>query len=323
MAEALRDRRPRFDPSRAAAREIRASSPICALESRTRLFESPVALVEDLWLTGLRPEPGPEGFCDVFQICLPYRGLFVWHVNGDEVVGDANQVVFVRGGEAFRMRGPLPDGYAELIITPDFETLSELAHVDGQHLADHPLFAMRSCRIDPELQRFRTWFREWVIAGEHHESLAVEEMVLTLMRSALHQPQRCKAPHRPSTARVIRKAKEYLSAHAADRILLGDVARAAGVSPAYLTDLFSRVEGVSLHRYLTQLRLAHALAALRHCDDLTSLALESGFSSHSHFSYVFRRTYGCTPSEFRDSMCRRQAVTVTNQVDRRGGESAR
>ena len=72
-----------------------------------------------------------------------------------------------------------------------------------------------------------------------------------------------------------------------------------------LTQLFHAVEGVPLHAYLTGLRLARALAELPHTDDLTELALELGFSSHSHFSARFRRAFGLTPSEFRRG-CRRR-----------------
>ena len=85
-----------------------------------------------------------------------------------------------------------------------------------------------------------------------------------------------------------------------DRLRLPDISRAAGVSPAYLTDLFTRTEGIPLHQYLTHLRLGRALLELPHTNDLTSLALDLGFSSHSHFTFMFRRAFGCTSSQFRD-----------------------
>ena len=44
---------------------------------------------------------GREGFSAAFQVCLPYRGLFVWHVGSDDIVGDANQVLFVLARELF------------------------------------------------------------------------------------------------------------------------------------------------------------------------------------------------------------------------------
>jgi AraC-like DNA-binding protein len=98
---------------------------------------------------------------------------------------------------------------------------------------------------------------------------------------------------------LLRRAKELLEAELANPIRLGHVARAVGASPAYLTDLFRRLEGVSMHRYVAQLRLARALVELPHADDLSTLALEVGFSSHSHFTAAFRRAFGCTPSQFR------------------------
>src|SRR5262249_21197905 len=77
------------------------------------------------------------------------------------------------------------------------------------------------------------------------------------------------------------------------------------VSPVYLTQVFQQVEGVPLYRYQLRLRLARALDLLAQYDDLTSLSLELGFSSHSHFSAAFRQAYGYSPSEFRQSALRR------------------
>jgi AraC family transcriptional regulator len=271
-----------------------------AFESRTRLIDLSVGVVEDLRREGIRPEAGPEGFCTDFQVCLPYRGLFVWQVGGEEVVGDPNQIVFVRGGESYRVRSPFPDGYAELIITPNLEVLSEVAHRHGQRLVDHPLFRRRSWRAPPRLQSFRARFQHWATGERDKDGLEAEELVVAMIRFALQQDVRGHVPTGTRTARLIRRTKEFLEERRSDRILLRDIARAAGASPAYLTDLFRRVEGVSLHQYLTQLRLAHALVRLRHTDDLTALALDVGFSSHSHFTFAFRRAFGCTPSQFRE-----------------------
>ena len=106
-------------------------------------------------------------------------------------------------------------------------------------------------------------------------------------------------PSARSTRRLLVRTKAYLESQLAQPIHLADVGRAVGASPAYLTYLFRQVEGVPLHRYLTQLRLARALVELPHTDDLTALALDSGFSSHSHFSASFHRAFRMTPTEFR------------------------
>jgi AraC family transcriptional regulator len=266
---------------------------------RTRLLESPIGLVETVHHPGPHHDMPPGGFEPEFQVCLPYRGFHVWHVGVDDVVADPNQVLFVSGGESYRISEPVSGGYAELIVTPDRGMLAEIAEAPEAHLPSHPLFRRRSRRADPGLQNQRARFLHRAVCGDW-DAITAEELVVSLLRSALdadttdHQP-------RGSTRRLIRRTKEVLAAHLSCPLRLSDVAGAVGASPAYLTDVFRRIEGVPLHKYVMQLRLSRALDELPHATDLTTLALDLGFSSHSHFAAAFRRAFGCTPSQFRES----------------------
>jgi AraC family transcriptional regulator len=270
-------------------------------ESRTALLQSPVCLVEDLRRADVQPDKSPEGFCAEYQICLPYRGLFVWHVGREAVVGDPNQVVFVRAGEYYRMSAPVREGYDELIITPDVEAFSEIAHRNGARLADHPLFHQRTCQADPRVQILRARLLHRRSSGSQPEDLETEELVLELVRATLQNRHQRKTPCSAQTARLIRRTKEFIAEQFSNCVRLADIGTAVGASPAYLTDVFRRIEGLSLHQYVTRLRLSRALVEVPCTDDLTGLALEIGFSSHSHFSAQFRRAFGCTPSQFRHS----------------------
>ena len=269
--------------------------------SRQRLLEGSLVLAEDVRSRSEAREGSVEGFSAEFQVVFPYRGMLVWHVGHDDVVGDANQVLFVSGGEEFRLSNPLPGGFAELIVTPEEGVLASLARATGSDLRSHPLFRRRSRRADARLQSLRTRFLYWATGASDVDDLGGEELMLALVRLALAGDppgERLAA----SSGRLIRRTKEYLEAEFANRIRLCEVGRAVGASPEYLTDLFRRVEGVSLHRYVVQLRLARALVDLPHADDLAALALDVGFSSHSHFSAAFRRAFGCTPSELRGAL---------------------
>jgi len=291
MAAVMRNAMAQF-----AAREMRADVATGGPPSRTRLFDLSVGLVEDVRERGNVCE-GAESFSPRFQLALPYRGFFVWHVGNDDVVGDANQALFITGGEEYRMSHPVRGGYAELIFTPAECVVSELADATRGGLRAHAWFRRRSRCLDLRLQCFRARFLSWANGSKVH-SLEAEELVLSLLRWALAQDAPVHPPAR-STRRLLVRTKAYLESQLAQPIHLADVGRAVGASPAYLTDLFRRVEGVPLHRYLTQLRLARALVELPHTDDLTALALDSGFSSHSHFSASFHRAFRMTPTEFR------------------------
>lgn len=275
--------------------------------TRTRLFESTIGLVERVDCRGVQRRSGPEGFSSEFQIAFPCRGAFVWHVGGDAVVSDPNQVLFIRGGEPFRLSECRTDGFAEVIITPALPVLREVSEAAGVDLDRHPLFASRSRRSVPMLQRRCAALVQQLSSDSgHDERFSAEEEVVALMRTALEMEPLTPVDS-PRTRRLIRRTKEYLDAHFTERLLLPDVADAVGASPAYLTDVFRRFEGISLHRYLTQLRLARALVELPHSTDLTALALDLAFSSHSHFTLAFRRAFGCTPSAFRRANRRRRA----------------
>jgi AraC-like DNA-binding protein len=272
-----------------------------------------VGLVESLRVAGPRsPRPHAESYSPDFQVCLPYHGAFVWHVGQDDVVADPNQVLFVAGGEGFRLSQPVHGGYAELIATVQPELLAEILGVSERQLSSTTLFRQRSRPAARRLQRLGAECLHQH-PPESWDGLAGEEWLITFLRTALASSTLGDVAS-PSTARLLRRAKEYLSANLSAPIRLTHVARAVGTSPAYLTTVFSRLEGVSLHRYLVQLRLARALVEVPHTSDLTGLACELGFSHHSHFTAAFRHAFGCTPSRFRESMRR-------DQLDARQGRS--
>jgi AraC family transcriptional regulator len=85
------------------------------------------------------------------------------------------------------------------------------------------------------------------------------------------------------------------------RWTLADIAAEIRGSPVYLTQVFQQTEGIPLYRYHLRLRLARALDLIAQYDDLSALAAELGFSSHSHFSAAFRLAYGRSPTAFQQS----------------------
>jgi len=86
------------------------------------------------------------------------------------------------------------------------------------------------------------------------------------------------------------------------RLSLAVIGRAVHVSPYHLARLFRDEVGIPIHKYLNRLRLGAALEQIANgAMDLTTLALDLGYSSHSHFSDAFRRTFGAPPSSFRRS----------------------
>ena len=99
---------------------------------------------------------------------------------------------------------------------------------------------------------------------------------------------------------AVEQAKGMIADDPAQLIRLADLARRAGCSPFHLCRAFRQVTGLTISAFRRSMRLRLALDRLRDGhDDLTSLAFDLGFASHSHFTAAFRRQFGLTPSRFR------------------------
>ena len=95
-------------------------------------------------------------------------------------------------------------------------------------------------------------------------------------------------------------AQAYMEAHSGEKFSLEEMANALYVNGSYLLRTFKRYTGMTPLSYHHQVRCAKAKALLAQTDLTVSQVGEAaGFVSSSHFSHIFRKTVGCTPSEYR------------------------
>jgi len=235
---------------------------------------------------------------------FPYRGVYVRHVGPDQAVAEANQVLFFNAMEGYRVSHPVPGGDASLTLVIDELELHELA--PRALLRDGPTLAFRQqrLRIDARTQVLVALLRH-SLRQRIAEPLEAETLALTLVQRALGPRTAHAAGASVSRQLLVDRVKLVLASDPARRWTLADIAAEVRGSPVYLTQVFQQVEGLPLYRYQLRLRLARALDLLAQYDDLTTLSLDLGFSSHSHFSAAFRAVYGRSPSEFKRSALHR------------------
>jgi AraC family transcriptional regulator len=129
--------------------------------------------------------------------------------------------------------------------------------------------------------------------------LAVVTAVLAASgETARPQPRRAatRARHRDLALHTA----EILAASFTEPLRLSEIARCVGSAPHHLSRIFQRETGTSIHERLVELRLKRALEILHDGDpDLARLAVDLGFSSHSHFSRSFKSVFGMSPSKYR------------------------
>jgi AraC-like DNA-binding protein len=272
------------------------------------LLNTRTVAIRDIVCGGECRHKSAEECSGATHLVFPYRGVYVRHVSGHDTVAEANQVLFFNQGESYRISHPVRGGDACLSLTIREPWLHELAPREQLREGHLPAFRRQRLRIAPRAQASLAALRH-ILAREALEPLEAETRALALIRAALGEGPLPAAPTSSGRAKLVDRAKLVLSSDLARRWTLADIAAEVGVSPVYLTQVFAQVEGVPLYRYQLRLRLAQALDLLGRHDDLTTLSLHLGFSSHSHFSAAFRQAYGRTPAEFRRSV----RLTLTEQ----------
>jgi AraC-like DNA-binding protein len=158
---------------------------------------------------------------------------------------------------------------------------------DGSVVASRALLAPSAILARGVLMR--------ALGGRTPDPLLVEELAVGLLDSALNGSHESK-PKSPHVERV----KEAISTSPERKWTLAELSGIAGISPCHLAHVFRREVGTPVYRYAIRLRLATALNAVLDSDlDLTSIALDAGFASHSHFTARFRALFGLTPDALR------------------------
>ncbi len=98
----------------------------------------------------------------------------------------------------------------------------------------------------------------------------------------------------------IQQTIEFIEDHLDDELNIESLAKMASLSPFYYQRLFSRLVKKPVAEYVRLRRMAKATETLLQRDQrILDIALELGFSSHEHFSRIFKDTFGMTPDEYR------------------------
>jgi AraC-like DNA-binding protein len=101
-------------------------------------------------------------------------------------------------------------------------------------------------------------------------------------------------------ARHLLRARDLADRRYAEPLDVGDLARAARLSPAHFSREFARTFGETPHRYLLTRRLERAAALLRTTDrSVADICMTVGLRSVGSFTTSFGRMYGLSPTAYR------------------------
>jgi AraC family transcriptional regulator len=256
---------------------------------RTELYSGPLITIADVACRS----PACTGIADEcatsFQAVFTRRGVFVKNSGRRNTVAEPTHVIFFDKGEEYRVTHPVAGGDDCTVYYCSDELARELIgdsfRGHGQRVAPNVLLAQQKLR------------------RRIHRGLAsplqVEETALHIIR-ALAKSRTEQRMIKRERRRLADDTRVVLAACPSQSLTLGALARQVASSPFHLSRVFREEVGMPIHQFHLRLRLAVALDHLSSGDTpLSPLALDLGFSSHSHFATLFKRVYGTSPSAFR------------------------
>jgi AraC-like DNA-binding protein len=242
-------------------------------------------------------------------LALPLSGLFARHLSSrTHWIATPGHAVFFPAGRGYRMSFPGAIGDEVLVLQWSPEALGEALPEAAQRFEGSVGFRVL---LEPGHMLRRARLRRRLEAGAL-DPLEIEEECAGLLASCLRIEGLESGARRDRVERV----KEAIAVDPARAWTLAELSRIALLSPYHLAHVFRRQVGVPVYAYVLRSRLAAALGGVLDTDaDITSIALDHGFSSHSHFTHRFRALFGVTPASLRrerprGALERRKIVTA-------------
>jgi AraC family transcriptional regulator len=245
-------------------------------------------------------------------IVFPRIGVEITHAGHAPIVADPNTVVFYNDGQEYRRGKVSPQGdrcewfaFAPALVR---EVVSQVDPTAADHEAK--LFDVTHGPIAADIYFRQRVVVEHILKHPVPNALYIEETMLNILGQVVAHAYKAhdkRAPRNHATLRahaeIIFDAKTVIAAYYQSTLTLEDIAGKLFVSPYHLCRVFRQETGTTLHHYLTQIRLRASLESVSEgTREVTTIAHDLGFSSHSHFTSAFRHTFGMPPSAFQKSL---------------------
>lgn len=219
------------------------------------------------------------------RLLVPGSGWVEAEQQGQRFICDALTPLLLSPAVPYRTRQPFAGQRSVLLVFEDMDI-----GLPGQacrlHFGPQAQWQLAACRaaLDRGVQ----------------DDLQFEEAVLSLLPVVQDGAR---------MDRAVERARELIASDPTLSVSVHAIARAVGTSPFHLARRFQRSHGIGLHRYRTGLRMALALGRLGDGErDLSALALDLGYSSHSHFTAAFGAHFGMPPRDARQLLAARAGI---------------
>lgn len=190
-----------------------------------------------------------------------------------------------------------------IVVTLDPEKFERFAQTEagillaGAQLRSLPQFE------DPDICHAGVMLTDALASKEQGSELIFESLARVFLVKLIQKyglKEEAYAFSKSFTAKHYKQVLDFVANNYGKSILVEDLAREAALSPSHFAQLFKQTIGMSPMLFVMHYRVEQARKKLVSGDTpLIDIAMSCGFADQAHFSRVFKRIAGESPSKYR------------------------
>ncbi len=147
-----------------------------------------------------------------------------------------------------------------------------------------------------------SWEKNPIFLWEHLERFDTLESLQEQLTDQLLRASESMKVQSDSRSQIVHEAKRIIQQRYHENLTLQTVSEQVHVTPVWLSKLFKKETDMNFLEFITDVRMqkaAELLADLNH--KVYQISYLVGYQDPVHFSKLFKRKFGCTPQEYRNS----------------------
>lgn len=230
------------------------------------------------------------------------QGALGFYYRGENIVAPAGWINTVNPDEVHTGQAASAQGWAYRMFYCTSEFMRQVNDDIHGHPVPLPLFRAGAIN-DPELANMVGLVHQRLC---DHQAARLEKDVMALTMLSQLIARHTQIP--PAEKRIgsecasIRRVIDYLDAYCGEDLNIDALARIASLSRFHFIRVFARQTGLTPHAWLMQHRARKAQQLLGQGQDIANVAAQTGFADQSHLHKTFKRLFGYTPGQLRNSV---------------------
>ncbi len=260
----------------------------------TILFKNDLMKIGTFILNSDDPLFKQQWFVKKPLIVFPKNCIWIQYRGKDPFIADSSLINLYNKQQEYKRFVLNPRGdYCHWI-----ELSNELLHTI-HHKEKGDIFSTQNLTCDLKTYLLQAQLFNAFISNHEVEPLELEEIVITIINNISNSmnSRKEKLFSKPVHKKLTERVKSCIHSDLSQNKSLTDIAVEVYSPPYHISRIFKQTTGIGVHQFRNQIRLKSIYNKIQKGqDDLATMALEHGFSSHSHLSYCFKKYFGFTPS---------------------------